>query len=108
MRCLETVEDFDGWHYLLERDSCLSYVTSVISLVQHEALSCGSHIYLQAREQFTSPAQKAVEQLAASLDSKQRVAMNVAAPQNRELLEFASLYLERYRMGTTAVHDSET
>ena len=108
VRSLEAGEDFDGWHYLLERDSCRSYVTGVIHLVQHEALRCGSHVYLRAREQLTSPAQKAVERLAASPDSKQRIAMNVAASQNRELLEYASLYLERYRMGTAAVHDSES
>ena len=108
LRSLETAEDFDGWHYLLEHDSYRSYVTGVIHLVRHEALSCGSNVYLRAREQLTSPAQKAVERLAASRDSKQRIAMNVAAPQNRKQLEDASLYLKRYRIGTTAVHDSET
>lgn len=51
VRFLETGFSFDGWHYLLEHDSCSAYVAAVIDLVEQETSSLGG------ADQFMSPTQ---------------------------------------------------
>ena len=34
VRCLESGVAFNGWHYLLQQDSCSNHVKAVIELVQ--------------------------------------------------------------------------
>ena len=100
VRCLkmpEREDDFNGWTYLLQNDRCSRYVEAVIKLVQEEA-SCRLHNSESSEitKQFTSPGQEAVGWLAMSVDSKKRIAINVATPMHRELLEKSMLYLGRF------------
>ena len=110
VRCLESGVEFDGWHYLLQHDSCTHHVEAVVKLVQEEASSRPPHRHhtsSQIVEQLTSPAQEAVRTLALSLDGTQRTAMNVATQHNRRLLEIGMLYLGRYETAEAIlIHES--
>ena len=115
VRCLETKADFNGWHYLLEHDHTSTHVIAVTNLAQQEAstvFKAAGRDWTKSTpvlEQLTSPEQMAVEWLASSFDSKQRLAINVATLKNRQHLERCMLYLERYRMtDAVTVHDSDT
>ena len=62
VRCLRSSlrpSDFNGWHYLLEHDSCNDYVVAVINLVKQEASlrteDVADRNYII--EQFSLPAQ---------------------------------------------------
>ena len=114
VRCLQTGVEFNGWHYLLKHKSCTAYVNSVIDLVEQEAPAIMEVVSNHQKStpilmQLTGPAQAAVGWLASLLDSKQRLATNMATQQHRELLECRMLYLGRYRTSeATVIHDSET
>ena len=112
VRCLESGVPFNGWHYLLQHDSCSSHVKAVIKLVQEEASEHLPHAHYKSTritEQLTSPVQEAVAWLSMSLDSMQRTAMNVATKQNCTLLEKGMLYLGRFWTAEAVmVHESET
>ena len=110
MRCLESDAEFNGWHYLLENDSCNEYVAAVIDLAEHEALLRPVNVTSRDKmmEQFLSPVQEAIQLLAESLDSAKRSAINVATRINRQKLERGMLYMERYQTAEcTKIHDSE-
>ena len=111
VRCLESGVAFNGWHYLLEHDSCNKHVKAAIELVQEEASDHPPHAHYKSTpiaEQLMSPAQEAVAWLSRSLDSMQRTAMNVATQQNCMLLEKGMLYLGRlWTAEAVMVHESE-
>ena len=110
IRCLKSDVEFNGWHYLLENESCSNYVAAVIDLAEHEALLRPVNVTSRDKmmEQFLSPVQEAIQLLAESLDSAKRSAINVATCINRQKLERGMLYMERYKTAEcTKIHDSE-
>ena len=110
IRCLKSDVEFNGWHYLLENESCSNYVAAVIDLAEHEALLRPVNVTSRDKmmEQFSSPEQEAIRLLAESLDSAKRSAINVATRTNRQKLERGMLYMERYNTAEcTKIHDSE-
>lgn len=111
--------ELDGWHTILERSDCGEYVAAVVSLVQRGvaakeqssdqhpgkptplALRCGRSRQFAHRPppialQVTSASIEAVEELAYVLDSRHRKGIDVAAQDNKSILETAILYRKRY------------
>ena len=108
----------DGWHTILERSDCGGYVTAAVSLAQQGVaakrqssdqpagrprllLRSGRSRRFTPRPppialQVTSATVEAVEQLAYALDSKHRKGIDVAAHDNKSILETAILYRGRY------------